>query len=124
IRDLYVTGVQTCALPILLIAVMVAIFGAALLLPFPRARGGEGPATAGTGPEPAPDADVVPGDERMWTARFRRRALTSLPPGKLLPDRHPAYVSSWVYVFGVASLVAFGLAVVSGFTIALGGTDW
>src|SRR5436190_15645706 len=109
---------------LVLIAVMVAIFGAALLLPFPRARGGEGPATAGMGPEPVPDAAAVPGDERMWTARFRRRALTSLPPGKLLPDRQPAYVSSWVYVFGVASLAALGIVIVSGFAIALGGTDW
>jgi hypothetical protein len=43
-----------------------------------------------------------PGDERMWTARARRNALTALPPHKLLPDRQPAYVASWVYVFGVA----------------------
>jgi hypothetical protein len=107
---------------LVLIAVMVAIFGAALLLPFPRAHGGEGPATAGTGP--APGADAAPGDERMWTARFRRRALASLPPDKLLPDRQPAYVSSWVYVFGVASLAALGVVIVSGFAIALGGTDW
>src|SRR6185437_8420477 len=64
---------------LVLIAVMVAIFGAALLLPFPRAHGGEGPATA-VEPEPAPGADAAPGDERMWTARFRRRALTALPP--------------------------------------------
>ena len=56
---------------LVLIAVMVAIFGAALLLPFPRARGGEGPAAAE--PEPSPGADAAPGDERMWTARFRRR---------------------------------------------------
>src|SRR6185437_5037766 len=65
---------------LVLIAVMVAIFGAALLLPFPRAHGGEGPATAETAPAPAPTpapgADAAPGDERMWTARFRRRALT------------------------------------------------
>src|SRR5947209_11434331 len=78
---------------LVLIAVMVAIFGAALLLPFSRARGGEGPAEAEMEPGPVPDADTVPGDERMWTARFRRRALSSLPPGKLLPDRQPAYVS-------------------------------
>src|SRR5215469_12863393 len=108
---------------LVLIAVMVAIFGAALLLPFPRARGGEGPATA-VEPEPAPGADAAPGDERMWTARFRRRALTSLPPDKLLPDRQPAYVSSWVYVFGVASLAALGIVIVSGFAIAIGGPDW
>jgi len=109
---------------LVLIAVMVAIFGAALLLPFPRAHGGELPATAGPGPEPAPGADAAPGDERMWTARFRRRALTALPPDKLLPDRQPAYVSSWVYVFGVASLAAFGIVIASGFAIALGGVDW
>ena len=67
---------------------------------------------------------AAPGDERMWTARARRRALTSLPPNKLLPDRQPAYVASWVYVFGVASLAALGIVIVSGFAIALGGPDW
>src|SRR5437764_6292264 len=104
---------------LVLIAVMVAIFGAALLLPFPRSRGED---TAV--PDPAPDAGTAAGDERMWTARARRRALTSLPPHKLLPDRQPAYVASWVYVFGVASLAALGVVIVSGFAIALGGTDW
>jgi hypothetical protein len=54
----------------------------------------------------------------------RRRALTSLPPNKLLPDRQPAYVASWVYVFGVASLAALGVVIVSGFALALGGPDW
>ena len=63
-------------------------------------------------------------DSKMWTARFRRRTLAVLPPDKLLPDRQPAYVASWVYVFGVASLAALFMAIVSGFTIALGGTDW
>ena len=60
----------------------------------------------------------------MWTARVRRRALRLLPPGKLLPDRQPAYVASWVYVFGVASLAALGVAIASGFALALGGPDW
>ena len=104
---------------LVLIAVMVAIFGAALLLPFPRSHGED---TAVR--DPAPDAGIAPGDERMWTARARRRALTALPPHKLLPDRQPAYVASWVYVFGVASLAALGVVIVSGFAIALGGVDW
>ena len=60
----------------------------------------------------------------MWTNRVRRFAIRILPPGKLLPDRQPAYVASWIYVFGVASLAAFGVAVVSGFALALGGPDW
>jgi hypothetical protein len=55
---------------------------------------------------------------------MRRGVLRVLPPIKLLPDRQPAYVASWVYVFGVASLAAFGVAIVSGFAIALGGPDW
>jgi len=104
---------------LVLIAVMVAIFGAALLLPFPRGRGEDADV-----PDPAPDTGTAPGDERMWTARARRRALTSLPPHKLLPDRQPAYVASWVYVFGVASLAALAIVIVSGFAIAIGGPDW
>ncbi len=139
---------------LVLIAVMVAIFGAALLLPFPGRRHGVAPAAdapaapgtdaAGAGAAnpgtatatatgQAGTADVetgVPGtdaddaDRRMWTNRVRRRALALLPPQKLLPDRQPAYVASWVYVFGVASLAALFMAIVSGFAIALGGTDW
>nr|MDQ2816085.1 cytochrome b N-terminal domain-containing protein [Actinomycetota bacterium] len=109
---------------LVLIAVMVVIFGAALLVPFPKLHrhGGQLPESAA--PEPGADFAPAEGDERMWTARVRRRALTSLPPGKLLPDRQPAYVASWVYVFGVGALAAFGMAIVSGFAIALGGPDW
>ncbi|MFY9933084.1 MAG: cytochrome b N-terminal domain-containing protein [Streptosporangiaceae bacterium] len=115
---------------LVLIAVMVAIFGAALLLPFPKGHGAAdlpavdeasdgGPASGGSA-----SGGTAPGDERMWTARVRRRALTSLPPGKLLPDRQPAYVASWVYVFGVGALAALGVVIVSGFALALGGPDW
>ena len=52
------------------------------------------------------------------------RGMSALPPNKLLPDRQPAYVASWVYVFGVASLAALAVVIVSGFAIALGGPDW
>jgi len=111
---------------LVLIAVMVVIFGAALLLPFAKLRrhGGQQPAEAAAPADYSADLTPAEGDERMWTARVRRRALTSLPPGKLLPDRQPAYVASWVYVFGVGALAAFGMAIVSGFALALGGPDW
>ena len=113
---------------LVLIAVMVVIFGAALLLPFPKGHpsepgaadgGADGGAEAAEAAEPADD-----GTTRMWTSRVRRGALRTLPPSRLLPDRQPAYVASWAYVFGVASLAALGVAIVSGFALALGGPDW
>ena len=112
---------------LVLIAVMVVIFGAALLIPFPKGHRIE-PAAAGEGDEPPPDGEAAAAADddtaRMWTARVRRGAVRLLPPGKLLPDRQPGYVASWAYVFGVASLAALGVAIVSGFALALGGPDW
>jgi hypothetical protein len=112
---------------LVLIGVMVAIFGAALLLPFPK---GERVAAAAV-TDSAAAADVAgaaglpdDGTARLWTARLRRRAVRTLPPAKLLPDSQPAYVASWIYVFGVGSLAALGVAIASGFALALGGPDW
>ena len=45
-------------------------------------------------------------DDRSWTGRLRRRAVAALPPEKLLPDKQPSYVSSWIYVFGVLTLTS------------------
>src|SRR5580700_5414052 len=109
---------------LVLIAVMVIIFGAALLLPFPRGVREEPAAAADGGTDAAGMPAADDGTAGMWTARVRRRALKSLPPGKLLPDSQPAYVASWIYVFGVGSLAALGVAIVSGFGLALGGPDW
>jgi ubiquinol-cytochrome c reductase cytochrome b subunit len=67
---------------------------------------------------------IEPGDERMWTARLRRRAVAALPPEQLLPDRQPAYVSSWIYVFGVATLAALSIVLGSGLVLALLGPQW
>src|SRR5487761_667031 len=114
---------------LVLVAVMVAIFGAALLLPFPKGRRVEAATvTAADGAadaEPAGAAELPDdGTAGLWTARLRRRALRTLPPSKLLPDSQPAYVASWIYVFGVGALAALGVAIVSGFALALGGPDW
>ena len=50
----------------------------------------------------------------MWTERVRSRAVAALPPEKLLPDRQPAYVASWIYVFGVATIAALIVVIASG----------
>ena len=112
---------------LVLIAVMVAIFGAALLLPFPKGERAEAAAVTDSAAEAgAAGAAELPDDGTagLWTARLRRRTLRTLPPAKLLPDSQPAYVASWIYVFGVGSLAALGVAIVSGFGLALGGPDW
>jgi Cytochrome b(N-terminal)/b6/petB len=118
---------------LVLIAVMVVIFGLALVLPFPQGRtyppaeelpAGTDPGTLAGAPGPTRADLGETEDAGMWTYRLRRLALRLLPPGKLLPDRQPGYVASWVYVFGVASLAALGVAIVSGFALAIGGVDW
>jgi Cytochrome b(N-terminal)/b6/petB len=109
---------------LVLIAVMVVIFGAALLVPFPGRRRPNLPPEEVTEPGQIPGYQAAEGDEKMWTARARRGILKSFPPNKLLPDRQPAYVSSWVYVFGVASLAALAVVLASGGALALGGPDW
>jgi len=63
-------------------------------------------------------------DERMWTARLRNRAVGALPPEQLLPDRQPAYVASWIYVFGVATLAALLIVLATGGILALEGPQW
>ena len=62
--------------------------------------------------------------ERQWTTRLRKRATGPLPPEKLLPDTQPAYVSSWIYVFGVTTLAALMLVILSGIILAIRGPQW
>src|SRR5436190_20054692 len=86
---------------LVLIAVMVVIFGVALLLPFPKGRtypaaadlpAGADPGTLAGSPGPARADLGETEDKDMWTYRLRRWALGLLPPGKMLPDGQPAYV--------------------------------
>ena len=61
---------------------------------------------------------------RNWTARLRRRVTGLVPPGEALPDNQPAYVASWIYVFGILTISAFLVVLVSGGLLAVGGAEW
>ena len=67
-------------------------------------------------------ADQAP--SRSWTVRLRARLSRTVPAGQLLPDRQPAYVRSWIYVFGVATLAALLFVIVSGVVLTVGGATW
>ena len=62
--------------------------------------------------------------DRQWTTRLRKRVEGKLPPEKVLPDTQPSYVSSWIYVFGVATLTSFVLVLLTGCVLALRGPQW
>jgi Cytochrome b(N-terminal)/b6/petB len=59
-----------------------------------------------------------------WTGRLRDRAVAALPPEQLLPERQPAYVASWIYVFGVATVSALVVIIASGSWLAVEGPAW
>jgi hypothetical protein len=62
--------------------------------------------------------------DRQWTTRLRKRVEGKLPPEKMLPDTQPAYVSSWIYVFGVTTLAALAVVIGTGCVLALRGPQW
>ncbi|NNN03446.1 MAG: cytochrome B6 [Acidimicrobiaceae bacterium] len=62
--------------------------------------------------------------DRQWTTRLRKRVEGTLPPEKLLPDTQPAYVASWIYVFGVLTLVAMAEVIGTGVILAIFGPQW
>ncbi|MHB1553817.1 MAG: hypothetical protein ACYCZP_07775, partial [Acidimicrobiales bacterium] len=109
----------------LVIVAMLIVFVLALTLPFVHSRRAksrrsvgprpDGPPIAGTGTaSPAVGAasgaagqHTLGGDESgLWTAKARKAWLRYLPPDKMLPDSQPAYVASWIYVFGVLTLMS------------------
>ncbi|MCW2857149.1 MAG: cytochrome [Marmoricola sp.] len=59
-----------------------------------------------------------------WTARVADRIAHLVPPGQALPDRQPAYVASWIYVFGVTTLAGLAVVLVTGSVLAVGGATW
>jgi quinol-cytochrome oxidoreductase complex cytochrome b subunit len=66
-------------------------------------------------------AEATPGS---WTGAFQRWLSRTLPVERLLPDRQPAYVGSWVYVFGVIAIAALVWVIASGVVLALFGPQW
>jgi len=59
-----------------------------------------------------------------WTVRLRTWITGLVPAGEALPDKQPAYVASWIYVFGVLTLAALVVVLVSGAGLAIGGSAW
>ncbi len=107
---------------LVIIAVMVLIFGLALIMPFPGGK--KIPNDDAIETKEHKDESVPNEYSKTWTYRLRQYWLKVLPPGKLLPDKQPAYVASWIYVFGVASVAALVMALISGTALAVGGPDW
>jgi len=118
----------------LVIVAMLVLFVLALTLPFLHSRrrrqrsehavaptAAKPVSTAAAVQLPASNPDI---DTTLWTARLRRLWLRRLPPEKLLPDSQPAYVASWIYVFGVLTLAGFVMACASGLVLALEGPVW
>ena len=67
---------------------------------------------------------TAPTAPKSWTAAARQRAVATFPPDQLLPDKQPIYVASWIYVFGVLTLAAFIVVLVSGGVLAVEGPQW
>jgi len=67
---------------------------------------------------------ATPSSERTWTAALKDRLSHTLPADQVLPDRQPAYVSSWIYVFGVLTIAGLIVVVGSGIVLSIGGSIW
>jgi quinol-cytochrome oxidoreductase complex cytochrome b subunit len=59
-----------------------------------------------------------------WTGHVRVFTEKRLPYDKLLPEKQPAYVASWIYVFGVGTLAALAVIIVSGSVLTFRGPAW
>jgi hypothetical protein len=103
---------------LLMIVGMVALFVGALVIPFPRHK----PAPT----RPAGAAGETPDSEPTsnWTARLSRAMSRRWPWQTLLPDRQPAFVSSWIYLFGVGAVASLVWIVASGVILVVFGPVW
>lgn len=63
-------------------------------------------------------------EQRSWTGVVRRATLEKMKPEDLLPEVQPAYVSSWIYIFGVATIAALVMLIASGLILTMQGPSW
>jgi len=120
-RFLHWGVVQISWANLIVIAAMVVVFVVAVVVPF-----GHVP-TELRPPEPVPAMTVAPPEDPAGysrTERLRNRILRVVPAGQALPARQPAYVASWIYVFGVLCLAALVIIVATGAVLAVAGTAW
>lgn len=61
---------------------------------------------------------------KMWTTRVREATLEKYEPTDILPDTQPAYVASWIYVFGVATIACFVVLIITGLWLSFEGPAW
>ncbi len=73
---------------------------------------------------PVNAAAGLPEDAHQLTAKLRGAAIEALPPDKLMPDRQPAYVASWIYVFGILTISALAVVILTGLVLSIFGPDW
>lgn len=62
--------------------------------------------------------------ESSWSVRLRAATLERYSSEDLLPDTQPAYVVSWIYVFGVLTISALLMLIISGLVLTLYGPSW
>ena len=107
---------------LIIIALMVVIFGLAIILPFPKPKLSVKQSKAPS-KEPSDDEPEDP-NKTMLTYKLRHFLIKTIPIKNLIPDEQPLYVASWIYVFGVATLAALFIVIVSGMLLAIGGVQW
>lgn len=59
-----------------------------------------------------------------WTARARRAAIRNIEFEKLLPDKQPVFVASWLYIVAVLTVASLIIVLGSGGILALKGASW
>lgn len=62
--------------------------------------------------------------KKNWTRSLRDWLVRTIPMDNLLPDTLPAYVHSYVYLFGILTLASFVWLIVTGTVLVIFGPDW